>query len=153
MNSNFSSETAIVGIGATEFSKDSGRTPMELAVEACEAALKDAGVTALDVDGIVTFSSEQNFEIEVARNLRIPSLSHFSMIPHGGGAACGTIGQAASAIFSGSANYVLCYRAFNERSWHRFGSGVQDKHGGAEAFDVTFGWTCLLYTSPSPRDS
>jgi acetyl-CoA acetyltransferase len=141
MDTNFSSETAIVGIGATEFSKNSGRTPMELAVEACEAALEDAGVAASDVDGIVTFSAEQNFEIEVARNLRIPSLSHFSMIPHGGGAACGTIGQAASAIFSGSANYVLCYRAFNERSWHRFGSGVQGKHGGAEAFDVTFGWT------------
>ena len=141
MNANFSSETAIVGIGATEFSKESGRTPMELAVEACEAALGDAGVDASDVDGIVTFSSEQNFEIEVARNLRIPSLSHFSMIPHGGGAACGTIGQAAAAIFSGSANYVLCYRAFNERSWHRFGSGVQGRHAGAEAFDVTFGWT------------
>ena len=141
MSTNFSSETAIVGIGATEFSKNSGRTPMELAVEACEAALEDAGVAASNVDGIVTFSSEQNFEIEVARNLRIPSLSHFSMIPHGGGAACGTIGQAASAIFSGSANYVLCYRAFNERCWPRFGSGVQDRHGGAEAFDVTFGWT------------
>ena len=63
MNANFSSETAIVGIGATEFSKESGRTPMELAVEACEAALGDAGVDASDVDGIVTFSSEQNFEI------------------------------------------------------------------------------------------
>ena len=34
MSTNFSSETAIVGIGATEFSKNSGRTPMELAVEA-----------------------------------------------------------------------------------------------------------------------
>ena len=101
MTFDFSSKTAIVGIGATEFSKESGRTPMELAVEACEAALEDAGVDASNVDGIVTFSSEQNFEIEVARNLRIPSLSHFSMIPHGGGAACGTIGQAASAIFSG----------------------------------------------------
>ena len=141
MNSSSSYQAAIVGIGSTEFSKDSGRTPMELAVEACEAAIEDAGISAASVDGIVTFSAEQNFEIEVARNLRIPSLTHFSMIPHGGGAACGTIGQAASAIFSGSAKYVLCYRAFNERSWHRFGSGVQDKHGGAEAFDVTFGWT------------
>ena len=141
MSLNFASKTAIAGIGATEFSKNSGRTPMELAVEACEAALDDAGVSAKEVDGIVTFSAEQNFEIEVARNLRIPALSHFSMIPHGGGAACGTIAQAASAIFSGSAKTVLCYRAFNERSWHRFGSGVQDRHGGSEAFDITFGWT------------
>ena len=39
-----SRETAIAGIGATEFSKDSGRTEMRLAVEACLAALADAGV-------------------------------------------------------------------------------------------------------------
>ena len=33
---------AVVGIGATEFSKDSGRSEMRLAVEACEAAIADA---------------------------------------------------------------------------------------------------------------
>ena len=114
---------------------------MELAVESCEAALADAGLPAEKVDGIVTFSAEQNLEIEVARNLRIPALRHFSMVPHGGGAACGTIGQAAAAVHAGSADYVLCYRAFNERSWHRFGSGVQGRHGGAESFDISFSWT------------
>ena len=132
---------AIIGIGATEFSKNSGRTPMELAVESCEAALADAGLPAEKVDGMVTFSAEQNLEIEIARNLRIPALRHFSMVPHGGGAACGTIGQAAAAVHAGSADYVLCYRAFNERSWHRFGSGVQGRHGGAESFDISFSWT------------
>lgn len=37
---------AIVGIGATEFSKDSGRSELRLAVEAVRAALDDAGLTA-----------------------------------------------------------------------------------------------------------
>src|SRR5690606_8040833 len=41
----------------------------------------------------------------------------------------------------GAADYVLCYRAFNERSWHRFGSGVQGRHGSSEAMDVSFSWT------------
>ncbi|MEE2768385.1 MAG: lipid-transfer protein [Actinomycetota bacterium] len=141
MSGGAAGQAAIIGIGATEFSKNSGRTPMELAVEACEAALEDAGLPAEKVDGMVTFSAEQNFEIEVARNLRVPALRHFSMIPHGGGAACGTIAQAAAAVYSRVADYVLCYRAFNERSWHRFGSGVQERHGGAEAFDITFSWT------------
>ena len=82
---NYSGTTAIVGIGATEFSKDSGRTPLALAVEACQAALDDAGVKAEQVNGMVTFSAEMNTEIEVARNLGIPNLTHFSMIHHGGG--------------------------------------------------------------------
>ena len=45
------------------------------------------------------------------------------------------------ALYSGAARYVLAYRAFNERSWHRFGQGVQNALGSPEAFDVSFGWT------------
>ena len=36
----FSGGTAIVGIGATEFSKTSGRSELQLAVEAVDAALR-----------------------------------------------------------------------------------------------------------------
>ena len=43
---------AIAGIGATEFSKDSGRSELKLAVEAARAALDDAGLTPADVDGM-----------------------------------------------------------------------------------------------------
>ena len=38
----------IVGIGATEFSKDSGRSELRLAVEAVEAAIADAGLEPAD---------------------------------------------------------------------------------------------------------
>jgi len=38
-------KAAIVGIGATEFSKDSGRSEMSLASEAVAAAIADAGLT------------------------------------------------------------------------------------------------------------
>ncbi len=137
----FARQTAIVGIGATEFSKDSGRTPMQLATEACIAACADAGVEPSQVDGMVVYSAEKNTEIEVARNLGIPELTHFSMVHHGGGAACGVVAQAAMAVWAGAADYVLCYRAFNERSWHRFGSGVQERHQSPEAFDVSFSWS------------
>ncbi len=44
---------AIVGIGATDFSRDSGRSDLSLAAQAALAALDDAGLTAADVDGIV----------------------------------------------------------------------------------------------------
>ena len=58
---------AIAGIGATEFSKDSGRSELRLAVEAITAALADAGLAAADVDGLVTFTMDGNAEIAVAR--------------------------------------------------------------------------------------
>ena len=140
---NFSRRTAIAGIGATEFSKASGRTPLALAVECCQAALDDAGLDAADINGLVTFSAEMNTEIEVARNLGIPNLSHFSMINHGGGGGCGTIAQAAMAVASGQADYVLVYRAFNERSWYRYGAGVQHRPAGAEVMEIS-----LSFTSP-----
>ena len=40
---NISGRAAIVGLGATEFSKNSGRTELRLAMEATLAALSDAG--------------------------------------------------------------------------------------------------------------
>ncbi|MDH4168621.1 MAG: lipid-transfer protein [Acidimicrobiia bacterium] len=141
MTLQFARQTAIAGIGATEFSKDSGRTPMRLATEACLAACADAGVDPGLVDGFVTYSAEKNPEIELARNIGAKNLTHFSQIPHGGGAACGVVAQAAMAVYSGAADYVLCYRAFNERSWHRFGQGVQNQHLTPEAFDISFSWT------------
>src|SRR5581483_8521773 len=116
-----SGRAAIAGIGATEFSKDSGRSELRLAAEAVKAALDDAGLTAADVDGLVTFTMDTNSEVAVAREVGIPQLSFFSQIGYGGGAACATVQQAALAIATGVADVVVCYRAFNERSGHRFG--------------------------------
>src|SRR4051812_11235473 len=118
---------AIAGIGATEFSKNSGRSELRLACEAVQAAVEDAGLQLSDVDGMVTFTMDTNPEIEIARNLGIGDLQFFSRIHHGGGAACATIQQAAMAVTTGVAEVVVCYRAFNERSGHRFGSGVQGR--------------------------
>jgi acetyl-CoA acetyltransferase len=141
MTTNYAGTTAIAGIGATAFTKASGTTPMQLAIEASTKACDDAGIDPSDIDGIVVFSAEMNPDIEVARNLGVRELRHFSMIPHGGGAACGTITQAAMAVASGQATTVLCYRAFNERSWHRFGSGVGGAPTSTEAMMTQYSWT------------
>ncbi|MCH6231632.1 lipid-transfer protein [Microbacterium sp. CFH 31415] len=121
--SGFSGKAAIAGIGATEFSKDSGRSEWRLACEATLAALEDAQIDVAEVDGFALFTMETNPEIAVARALGIPELTFFSRIPHGGGGACAPVQQAAMAVASGVADVVVVYRAFNERSGHRFGSG------------------------------
>ncbi|MFJ2824860.1 lipid-transfer protein [Streptomyces toxytricini] len=130
---------AIAGIGATEFSKDSGRSELRLAVEAVHAALDDAGLTPADVDGLVTFTMDGNPEITVAQAAGIGELSFFSRIHYGGGAACATVQQAALAVAAGVAEVVVCYRAFNERSGRRFGSGVQQREPSAEG--AALGWS------------
>ncbi|MFD7706209.1 lipid-transfer protein [Streptomyces sp. NPDC059785] len=129
---------AIAGIGATEFSKDSGRSELRLAVEAVRAALDDAGLTPADVDGLVTFTMDTSPEITVAQAAGMGELSFFSRVHYGGGAACATVQQAALAVATGLAEVVVCYRAFNERSGRRFGSGVQHREPSAEG--AALGW-------------
>jgi acetyl-CoA acetyltransferase len=113
---------AIAGIGQTEFSKESGRTELQLACEAVQAALADAGLAPEDVDGLVTFTMDTTEEMELARNLGIRELSLFSRVGYGGGASAGTVMHAAMAVATGVADVVVCYRAFNERSGNRFGN-------------------------------
>lgn len=141
-----SRRAAIVGIGATDFSKDSGRSELRLAAEAVTAALADAGLTPADVDGLTTFTMDTNTQAAVARATGIPSLKFFSNIPFGGGAAAATVQQAAMAVATGVADVVVAYRAFNERSGNRFGqfathlaTGNPSSSGVDNAFSYTHG--------------
>ena len=138
MSRSFARQTAIVGIGATEFSKASGRSELQLAGEAVLAAVADAGLKPSDVDGLTTFTMETNSEIEVARTAGLGDLTFFSKIGYGGGAACATVQQAAIAVATGVADTVVCYRAFNERSGHRFGSGAH--RGEPTAEGIAMSW-------------
>ncbi|WP_406284821.1 lipid-transfer protein [Embleya sp. NBC_00896] len=135
---NLRGKAAIVGIGATEFSKASGRSELRLAVEAVKAALDDAGIAPSEVDGLVSFTMDTNPEIAVAAAAGIGDLTFFSRIHYGGGAACATVAQAAMAVATGVADVVVCYRAFNERSGRRFGSGVLQRDPTVEG--VGLGW-------------
>ncbi|OJF14776.1 lipid-transfer protein [Couchioplanes caeruleus] len=129
---------AIAGIGATEFSKDSGRSELRLAVEAVRAALDDAGLAPGEVQGMVTFTMDGNAEVAVARELGVGELSFLGRIAYGGGAACAVVQQAVLAVAAGLADVVVCYRALNERSGRRFGR-AQAQTGAASA-DVDAGW-------------
>ncbi len=116
-----SGSTAIAGIGQTEFSKFSGRSELQLAAEAVTAAVKDAGLRPADVDGLVTFTVDTNDELALMRSVGIQQLRWTSRTPFGGAGSGATIEHAAAAVASGAADCVVVYRAFNERSGHRFG--------------------------------
>ena len=57
---------AIAGIGATEFSKESGRSELQLSAEATLHALADAGMTPADVDGLVAGSLDHGTPAQIA---------------------------------------------------------------------------------------
>ncbi len=114
-------DVVIAGIGHTEYSKCSGRSTLQLAAEAASAAIDDAGLAPRDVDGMVTFTLDDNDELELMRCLGIPELRYWSRTPHGGPGSNTMVQHAAAAVTAGVADVVLLYRAFNERSGRRFG--------------------------------
>src|SRR5579862_10048955 len=114
-------KTAIVGAGATEFSKVAGRSETRLATEAILAALADAGLTPHDVDGLVSYTIDPVEETELVRTLGIDEIGWSSRVPYGGGGSQGVLLHAAAAVASGAADVVVAYRALRARSGQRFG--------------------------------
>lgn len=128
MSPSLAERACIVGIGHTEYSKDSGRSELALACAAITAALTDAGLAATDVDGIVKYTMDNNDPVDIARCLGMPELRFFAEVAYGGGGGpLGTLTLAAMAVATGQAKAVIAFRAMNERSGRgtrRFGQAA-----------------------------
>jgi acetyl-CoA acetyltransferase len=116
--------TAISGVALTELSKDSGRTVLDLAAEACRRAIEDAGLEPKDVDGIVSHSlfNDSVSCQAVATSLAVPELHYALDLNLGGQAPCFAVANAAMAVAAGEAETVVVFRALNGRSGVRIGS-------------------------------
>ena len=110
--------TAIVGIGMTEFSTDSGRTEYSSACEAIKAAADDAGVNLGDIDGIVKDVSDGIDPMYVQKAIGIDNLAYASESHWG----TSPMMNAVTAIAAGISNTVVYYRAVNGASQRRAGS-------------------------------
>ena len=87
MERSLKDQAVIVGIGKTEFTKNSGVSEIALAAECVKNAIDDAGLRPSDIDGMTSFTLDSSDEVEVARNLGCGDLTFFSKIGYGGGAA------------------------------------------------------------------
>jgi acetyl-CoA acetyltransferase len=137
-------EAAIAGIGATEFSKNSGRSELQLAAECSLAACRDAGVDAHDIDGMITFTIDNNDEIHLARCLGVRDLAYSTRVPGGGSGSAATIYQAMALVNAGLCTNVLIWRAMNERSQYRFGQN----QSGATGYTAGMGTGSILWCVP-----
>ncbi|MFC2027422.1 lipid-transfer protein [Chloroflexota bacterium] len=116
-------KAAIVGIGETTFSRNSGRDELDMACEAITKAVDDAGLKMDDIDGLEAFTLDRNSMAAIVMSLGIPNLRFTSEVSYGGGAAAALGMHAAAAAVTGVANYVVCYRSLNEASGFRYGRG------------------------------
>lgn len=130
---------AIAGIGATEFSRKSGRSVPALATEACVAAIRDAGLSIDDIDGIVRCEHDVVRHNDLATSLNLRQLDYWGSTGVGGSAPCGMVAQAVAAVTAGLAQAVLVFRSLNGRSGRRFGQAVLPSVvGGDGSYDEYF---------------
>jgi acetyl-CoA acetyltransferase len=137
---NFLGRTAIAGVGFTEFSRQSGRSVLALAAEACNRAVEDAGLDRKDVNGLVSFSvlDDSVPTQAVATVLGLSNVTYALDMSMGGQAPCFMVMQAAMAVESGLADTVVIFRALNGRSGVRVGSTQFHGPGGQYRYPIGF---------------
>lgn len=115
---------AITGVGFTELSKQSGRSVLALAAEACRNAIVDAGLRPSDIDGVVTYQylGDSVPAQAVAAALAMGDLTHTLDSGLAGQAPCALVAHAATMVGIGVCRNVVVYRALNGRSGQRVGS-------------------------------
>ena len=142
---------AITGIGQSEVGRRLGRDPLALTVDACLAAIEDAGLTRADIDGLATypgmmqgapgFSGAGVVEVQEALRLELDWWA-------GGAETSGQLGSvitACAAIAAGYARHVLCFRSVFESSAQgqgpRAGIGMGSGRSGPPRASGMLQWT------------
>src|SRR2546423_14211860 len=111
----------IVGVGETEFSKNSGRWTRAMAVEAVRKAILDAGLRASDVDGMLDYQGgDSTFAPFVAPDLGL-RLNFYMDVVGGGSSTEALIGLAIGAIEAGMCKTVALFRSMNGYTEFRIG--------------------------------
>ena len=111
-------KTCIVGIGETDYSRGSGKTVLQLVIDASRKAIADAGLNTTAIDGFV-LPGYFIYQEALAANLGIDNLRYSSMIQMGGASPVTALQSAAMAITTGVASNVLIPFGWNGYSQAR----------------------------------
>ena len=118
---NLRDKYCIVGVGETEYSRNSGRTTRAMAVEAIKKAMDDAGLGARDVDGMMSYqNNDSTFSLVVGGDLGI-RFNFWMDVVGGGSSTEALVGLAIGAIEVGMCKTVVLFRSMNGYSEVRIG--------------------------------
>ncbi|MBT6276033.1 MAG: thiolase family protein [Chromatiales bacterium] len=117
---------AITGIGETTYSKASGKSVAALQLEASLAAIRDAGLSPKDIDGIIPYSNSPVVAEELATNFGIPDLKFSATTPLGGASPVAALQCAVAVVTSGICKHVLVPLGRNGSSGGRISTRVQE---------------------------
>lgn len=109
-------QVAIVGVGTTGFARSSDRSALALALDASTQAIRDAGLTAADIDGVVAISEPgAPGPDKLATSLGLTDVTHFTRPTP---VVMNALVDAMNAIFSGSCDTVLVCSAMLRLPWN-----------------------------------
>jgi acetyl-CoA acetyltransferase len=128
-------QVAIVGIGTRPHVRDAGLTGRTMALRACRDAIRDAGLTAQDIDGIAGSTDVAAYEI--ASGLGLPAVHWWVNTPI---PFTFQIIEAANAVLSGACTAAVAYH-----STYRLGG--TSRSAGGDPFRARAG---LGLNRPSP---
>jgi acetyl-CoA acetyltransferase len=122
----FERRVVISGLGRSQTGRRVDRDELELTVDACLAAIADAGLTPADIEGLVTwpgedmrrpsgFSAPGTATVQQALRLRL----QWEGTGGEGFNILGSIVPGAMAVATGYCRHVLCYRTVTEGSARR----------------------------------
>jgi acetyl-CoA acetyltransferase len=109
-------EVAIVGLGTTGFTRTSDRSSLALALDASTQAIRDAGLSAGDINGVVSIAEPGAPGPEMlATSLGLSDVTHFSKPTP---VVMNAIVDAMNAVFSGSCDTVLVCSSMLRLPWN-----------------------------------
>ena len=100
-------KACVSGVGETVYMRGSPQSAFELQLDASLTAIRDAGLTPKDIDGIIPIGIVSGTADDFIENFGIPDLRFSALIPHGGASPVMALQCAAAAVASGACNHVL----------------------------------------------
>jgi acetyl-CoA acetyltransferase len=137
----------VSGIGMSAVGRRLGCSGLALTVDACLAAIADAGLTPDDIDGVATypgatspgsgFSGSGATQLQDALGLR--TRWHLGTAETAG--QLGPVMDACLAVAAGVANHVVCFRSVWESTAQQGGSRAESLSRGPRRWGGMFEWT------------
>jgi acetyl-CoA acetyltransferase len=139
---NLERRAAITGIGQSDIGRRLNRDPLELTLDACVAAIADAGLTREDIDGLATYPGAMGgapgftgagiTDVHDALRLKLDWFTGGIELP----GQIGSVIDACTAVACGLATHVLCFRSVWESTAQgaggRAGIGLDGGGGGGK---------------------